>query len=349
MIASACVSPGLDRIRALINRLRAPIVASTLAAALLAAALLASEAGWAQTVPPLPPVPPQQAQGTPAPGAATPEQSAQDPIANQIRQQMQQGDPAAPVTLRLAATLTEDSPPLSTGLVWRIFAAEPDDNGTFRVIARSEDANPVFQLRAGAYVVHAAYGRANVTREVELAGGAVYDETLILNAGGLRLSATLADGTPIPPAKINFSVYSSELDDFGQRKLILPSATPGLIIRLNAATYFVVSQYGDANAIVRADVAVKAGELTEAVVAHSAANITLKLVNEPGGEALANTSWSILTPEGEIIAESVGAFPTHILAEGQYSAIARNESRVFNRDFSVIAGRNQEVELVAAE
>ena len=57
--------------------------------------------------------------------------------------------------------------------------------------------------------------------------------------------------------------------------------------------YHIVSNYGDTNAVVRSDIRVQAGKLTDATVNHRAALITLKLVNERGGEALANTGWSV--------------------------------------------------------
>jgi hypothetical protein len=73
----------------------------------------------------------------------------------------------------------------------------------------------------------------------------------------------------------------------------------------------------------------------------------LKLVNERGGEALANTAWSVLTPGGDVIKESIGAFPRVILAEGDYRVIARNESKVFESPFKVKSGVDGEVEVMA--
>lgn len=255
-------------------------------------------------------------------------------------------DAGETATLRLAARLTEDLPPLSGGLVWRVFAAEPDENGSFKVVARRTEARPEVSLAAGSYVVHVAYGRAKATSQVTVKDG-VLDLTLVLNAGGLRLGAVGPDGRAIPPNSVSYALYSSEQDQFGQRKLIVASVPPGKVVRLNAGTYRVVSQYGDANAVVRADVTVEAGKLSEALVRHEAAKVTLKLVNEAGGEALANTSWRVQTPEGDVVAESVGAFPTHILAPGDYTITARHEGIAYSRKYSVELGYDQEVEIIA--
>ena len=72
-----------------------------------------------------------------------------------------------------------------------------------------------------------------------------------------------------------------------------------------------------------------------------------QLVGEAGGEAIANTAWSVLTPGGDVIKESIGAFPRVVLAEGEYVAIARSDGKVFNREFKVEAGADRDIELIA--
>ena len=266
-----------------------------------------------------------------------------------IQSQVEQEQSQIPGTLRLSATLTKDSTILTSGMIWRVFSSKPDDDGTYKVVARSVESSPVFELSPGTYIVHLAFGRANATRDISIASATNRDEVIDLEAGGLRLHSVLPGGKPIPSNLVTYAIYAPEPDQFGERKLVMPSAEPGKIIRLNAGNYYVVSQYGDANAVVRADVAVQAGRLSEATVNHAASKITLKLVNEPGGEALANTSWSILNTDGSVVAESVGAFPSHILAAGEYNVLARHEGKGYNRSFTVQAGLDQEVELVATE
>ena len=64
----------------------------------------------------------------------------------------------------------------------------------------------------------------------------------------------------------------------------------GDVVLVPEGTYYIVSNYGDGNAVVRSDIRVQAGKLTDITVTHRAAAITLKLVSERGGEALANTA-----------------------------------------------------------
>ena len=68
--------------------------------------------------------------------------------------------------------------------------------------------------------------------------------------------------------------------------------------------------------------------------------------HEPNA-ARANTQWSVLTPGGDVVKESIGAFPRVILAEGDYRAIARNDNRTYQRAFKVVTGVDGDVEVLA--
>lgn len=253
---------------------------------------------------------------------------------------------APPVPGRLYARLTPEEGALGSGVRWRVYSAKPEADGSYRTIAASDEPQPVISVVPGEYVAVAVFGHAVASRKLTV-DNTPFREAVTLNAGGLRLTSVKADGTSLSARAVKLAVYSAEQDEFGQRKLIVDNAQPGRVIVLNAGSYHVVSQYGDANSSVQDNVKVEPAQLTDARISHNAAQITFKLVNETGGEALANTSWSIRSPEGDVIKESFGAFPTHILAAGDYSVIARHEERIFNREFSVAPGLSQEVEVVA--
>ncbi|MCT8997179.1 hypothetical protein [Chelativorans intermedius] len=245
----------------------------------------------------------------------------------------------------LSALLSEESEEIPGGLVWRIFAPEPGADGTLPLVATAKGGTSTFMLPPGGYLVHAAYGRAGATKRITV-GPEPKTEQLVLDAGGLKLDAVLPGGIRIPPQRLRFSIYESEPDATGERPLIIPDVQPDSVVRLNAGTYHVVSTYGSVNAVIRADIRVEAGELTEATVEHRAAPVTLKLVREPGGEAIADTAWSILAGTGEMVREMVGAYASMVLAEGEYTVVAKNRDRIYRRDFTVVPGRRQDVELL---
>jgi hypothetical protein len=162
----------------------------------------------------------------------------------------------------------------------------------------------------------------------------------------VRIEARVGD-VRIPTGQISFDIFAGSEFDTSDRRALVQNVVSGDVVMLPEGTYYIVSNYGDANSVVRSDVHVQAGKLTDIVVTHRAAVLTLKLVNDKGGEALANTQWTVLTPGGDTIKESMGAFPRVILAEGEYHLVARNEGRTFQRDFKVITGVDGEVEVLA--
>ncbi|KAB2684160.1 MULTISPECIES: hypothetical protein [Brucella/Ochrobactrum group] len=246
--------------------------------------------------------------------------------------------------LDLKARLSEGGGDIPAGLVWRVFSPDVGPDGQLPLIASAQGGGAVFNLPEGSYLVHVAYGRAGATKRITV-GNATRHEVMMLDAGGMKLSAILPDGGKINNDLLRFSIYADE--DNSDRSLIVPDVKPNTIIRLNSGTYHVVSNYGSANAIIRADIRVEAGKLTEATVQHRAAEVTLKLVRERGGEALADTSWSVLNASGDVVRESAGAYSSMVLIEGDYVAVAKNKDRIYQRDFKVSSGKNEEVEVVA--
>ena len=168
----------------------------------------------------------------------------------------------------------------------------------------------------------------------------------MLPAGGLRIEGRVG-ASRIPQNQVAFSIYKGSQFDVGERAPLVPSVSAGEVALLPEGTYYIVSNYGDANSVVRSDIRVQAGKLTDVTISHRAAVITLKLVSNKGGEALANTAWSVITPGGDVIKELIGAFPRVILAEGEYRAIAKNEGKVYERPFNVVTGVDGEVEVIA--
>lgn len=248
-------------------------------------------------------------------------------------------------TLTLAAQLTADGPEITRGLTWRIFSPTPGQDGKLPLKGSAQGGTATFDLEPGSYLIHAAFGRAGATKRITV-GSDNKRETLVLDAGGLKLDAMLGNGIRIPPGKLKFSIYEADENDEGDRALVVPDVKPNTVVRLNAGTYHVVSQYGNVNAVIRSDIRVEAGKLTEALVEHKAAQVTMKLVREKNGEAIADTAWSVLTDSGDIVKETVGAFASMVLAEGKYSIVAKNRDRIYQREFQVEAGRNEDVEVL---
>jgi hypothetical protein len=250
--------------------------------------------------------------------------------------------------LKLVALLTADGQQIDQGLVWRVFLTS-GPGGKSKLVSESHDASPSMKLPPGEYTVNAAFGRANLTRKIVVKPGSPPYEAFVLNAGGLRLAA-LVGGKPAPPGSVTYAIFSDDRDQFDSRTAVMAGAKPNLIIRLNSGIYRIVSQYGDANAKIETDVTVEAGKLTETTVAHSGGKATFKLVTRQGGEAMPDTRWTVQTSEGEVVKESVGALPTHVLSPGKYVVTASSGGHLFKNSFEIKDGDvvNVEVLMTAA-
>jgi len=272
-------------------------------------------------------------------------QEANSPATNYAPPVTNSGPQSANYELILEARLIKKGQSIEKGLVWRVFDDRPDKDGKYPLIGSAKGGTVAFDLPAGTYLVHAAFGRAGATKRVTLTRGGNRD-TFVLEAGGLKLGA-IAGSKKINSERLFFSVYSQKKEKNNKRKVIALDIPSDTIIRLNTGTYHVVSYYGKINATVRADLRVQAGELTEATLQHRAAQITLKLVSQSGGEAIANTAWTIVSGQGAVVKESSSTFPTMVLAVGEYTALARNGGTVYKREFNVVPGQNTDVEVLA--
>ncbi len=265
--------------------------------------------------------------------------------------------PAGQGQVRLKALLTDDGQSIDQGLVWRVFADKPggdkaivatsaDGDARARLVATQRDASPQLRLPAGDYIVNVGFGRASLTRRMTIKSGENGIEKFVVNAGGLRLNAMVGNNETPAANTVAYDIFSDERDQFGQRTKVLSGAKPALIIRLNSGIYHLVSTYGDANAKVELDVTVEPGKLTEATIAHAAGRATFKLVQRAGGDALTDTQWTITTPQGEAVKESVGALPTHTLIPGPYIVTAKQGGKAYRREFKVLHGGMTQVEVM---
>lgn len=255
------------------------------------------------------------------------------------------GPNAGQVALYLYARFGSDKPQIPGNLIWRIYSDKPDTNGAFKLLQEQKVAAPAFVLPAGGYIVHCSFGHASATKQINLRAETVR-EAVDIPAGGIRIEGRVGD-VRIPQSQISFDIFKGSQFEPGDKRPMATGIMTGEVMMLPEGTYTIVSNYGDGNSVVRSDIRVRVGQLTDVTVTHRAAIITLKLLGSAGGDALANTSWSVLTPGGDVIKESIGAFPRVILAEGEYKAIARNEGKVFEHDFKVITGVDSEVAVIA--
>jgi hypothetical protein len=246
-------------------------------------------------------------------------------------------------SVTLTAQITEHGMKIPEGLVWRIFDTKTDTSGELALAAKSEDATAQLELVPGEYVVHVAYGRAQASDTLEVIEGD-NSKSIVLDAGAMRLNAAVTGDVSIPINLLRFDVFTAGNES--DRTLVAQNLSANDVITLNAGTYHVVSYFGDINAVVRADLRVEPGQMTEATLYHRAGQVTFKLVTETGGEAIADVEWTVKTAGGATVYSNIGAFPATVLAEGDYLVLAKRGETVYNREFEVRPGPGREIEVL---
>lgn len=295
----------------------------------------------AQEVAPIPrPRPDRETIGNSEPAAQNAESQSDQNAAAAIEQVFS----GPPQGVTLSAKLVDDGPIIPAGVIWRVFEAQPGQDGELPLVMKSENATAGMSLAPGQYVVHVAYGNMQASDTLQVLGEPVA-KTMVLDAGALRLNGAITGDLPIPANLLTFDIFPGGRDR-DERVPLVADVSPGETIHLNAGIYHVVSHYGSLNAVVRTDIRVDPGLLTDATLYHHAARVSFRLVSEAGGEAIADVEWSVQDSEGETVYTGFTAFPSAILSEGNYVLLAKRGNDVFNREFSVSSGPAQEVELL---
>jgi hypothetical protein len=251
---------------------------------------------------------------------------------------------SVPQPVHLSAKVTDDGKEIPSGLVWRVFDAKADASGDLAMVAKSDKAVADLSLPPGEYVVHVAYGRAQASDTIEVAEGD-NSKTLLIDAGALRLNAAVTGDIAIPPELEHFDIFTPGDNDAPQVP-VAENVAPNDVVTLNSGTYHVVSYFGSVNAVVRADLRVEPGQMTEATLYHRASQVSFKLVSEAGGEAIADIDWTVKDASGATLFTETGAFPATVLQEGDYEVFARRGDDVYNRRFSVTPGQPREIEVL---
>ena len=204
------------------------------------------------------------------------------------------------------------------GLHWRIYADKPDQNGVFRLV--KEDRSAAADLRAAAPAATSCMSPSvsrSAAKPVQLRGEPVR-EVFEIPAGGLRVEGRVGD-VRIPAGQISFDIYKGSQFEPGERR---PLASNVLDRRRRAGAgghllHPVQVRRRQRGGALRHP---RAGRQAHRRHRHASRRrrSCSSWSSRRGGEALANTDWAVLSPAGDTITESKGAFPRVILAEGEY-------------------------------
>lgn len=256
--------------------------------------------------------------------------------------------PAGKAAIGMSARFGNGLPQIPRGLVWRVFDDRPEPSGAYPLVAEAAEPAPVFFLSPGGYVVHVSYGLASVARRIAV-GDDSRREQIVVPAGAVMLHSDVED-RQIPASKVSYDIFEgSFLQGRAASRPFYRGASPGDLVILPAGDYYVVSTYGEGNAVLQADVNVQPGKVSDATLHHRAAEIKLELVAQEGGAPLANVQWTVMTPGGDAVKDSALTTPSFVLAEGEYTVAVRSEGKTYTKTFNVESGKDTMVAVKVGE
>lgn len=186
--------------------------------------------------------------------------------------------------VKLSASAVEGQPSIASELAWDVFG-QPDAEGNRPKAAYSYDAQPLFNLPAGKYLVQVQWGSAYVKKDIEVAAGKLAEIPIVMNAGTLVLTAVMAEGADAAPDDLSWDVYG-EANAEGERPKVGYSYDAKPKFRAVAGKYLVTVKRGAVNA--KAEVEIAGGKLNEKAVVLNAGMLKLSS-STPGG-------WDIYGP-----------------------------------------------------
>jgi len=250
--------------------------------------------------------------------------------------------------LGLVAKLASNSPPLEINIKWEIYNFLKSSDGNRSQILTSEVAQPTLPLSPGKYIVRAVFGVSSTAKVITISPAQITDATFILNTGGIRVKPLLIAGEP-PAGKMpqQWIYLSPSPASSSAPQLVATADDPDEIHQLSAGTYELISKFGTANAVVKTNVTISPGLLTEVEVSHKAGIVQFKLFKKwRGGEELTGASWKLFDDEGNEVASDLAAGSGEIIAPGRYKVTALYNDNTYTKMFNIKPGRKKLIQVV---
>ncbi|WP_436641225.1 VWA domain-containing protein [Microbaculum sp. FT89] len=251
--------------------------------------------------------------------------------------------------LTSVAVPSEGAQPLEEAY-WTLYGSEKDLQGKRQEIARSGSAKGDFFVPAGTYWLEGKYKSASGGKEVTVAAGKLTEETLVLGAGILVISATATEGGE-PLDNMHFTVYEASADLSGKRKEVTRSARDVAEFGLPAGKYLVVARSGEAEASTEVEVAANQRTERTIVMELGALKLSTQVAGLSGAIPDAGFRYEIesatkdLSGKRKKISATARPEPVLRLPAGSYRVIARlgSQNVVSETDVSVPAGQLSEI------
>lgn len=222
-----------------------------------------------------------------------------------------------------------------------LFEDDPDAPQGRREVARSVASNPKFALPPGTYYVVARLGTAEVRERITVRAGDVDRRALVLDL------AQLTVGVRLPDLRLDGSEsVSHRLERIGgdTRDVLYVNRASGTV-QVAAGRYRIETRLGIGNVLSEREIELKPGAREQISIEPPAGGLVLRLLDQPGGTAVADVAWDIRDAQGRTIWIGNQTEARPLLLAGRYTIIAGTRGRQIERTVEVRQGELRPVDL----
>ncbi len=245
--------------------------------------------------------------------------------------------------VKMNALLNEGAKPVDRGLGWDVYEVKADELGKRRKVTYSYDAQPLFVLPQGKYLITVRLGSASASKEIEIKADTLIKESIVLGAGKVRARVVLSAGGQAMSRDLGWDVYEASADELGKRKKVTYSYSAEPVFKLIAGKYLLQVKLG--SAIARQEVEVKPNEMTDVTLDLKAGRIQMgaRLADDkPAIEK--GLGWDVYAAADELgkrnkVAYSYSRQPLFVLPEGKYRITVKNGAAMGFKDVDISAGK----------
>ncbi len=251
------------------------------------------------------------------------------------------------VGLKLRVLMVEGEEPLEKGLSWKVYREGSDRSS--KPHDSSYNAEPLFDLEPGKYVVWVAYEESTAEKTVEMIEGKANELTLVLGSGTLLPSAKMDEKSDVLKKDLSWTLYHAERDSEGDLRKAAHSynAQPNLVVA--GGKYLLQVKYGDSST--KKEIEVKAGEKTEVLLTFGSGTLEAKAFFVDGGEQVEkDLSWTLygqVDGEGERkkVSHTYGAVTGFKVPAGMYLlSLKRGQAKV-EKEVEVLSGEKTVIQV----
>jgi Ca-activated chloride channel family protein len=209
-------------------------------------------------------------------------------------------------------------------------------------VARSVASQPKFTLPAGTYYVVARRGTAEARERITIGAGDTDRRALVLDLAQLSLAVRL------PGLRLDGSEsVSHRIERIGgdARDVLYINRASGTV-PVAAGRYKLETRLGIGNVLIEREIELRPGASEQVTIEPPAGGLVLRLLDGPGGTAIADVAWDIRDAQGRTIWIGNQTEARPLLLAGRYTIVAGTRGRQTERPVEVRQGELRTFDIV---